>query len=89
MQWDTPQKIAATASVFILVNSLAGIAGQLSHMPADMNYARIAVLATAVLAGGLLGSNLGAVRFSPLVIRRVTAILVFAAGINVLLKHLP
>lgn len=89
MQWDTPKKIAATASVFILVNSLAGIAGQLSHMPADMNYARIAVLATAVLTGGLLGSNLGAVRFSPLVIRRVTAVLVFAAGVNVLLKHLP
>ncbi len=89
MNWDTAKRIAATASVFILVNSLAGIAGQLTHMPADMNYTRIIVLACAVLAGGLLGSNLGAVKFSPMLIRRVTALLVLGAGINVLLKHLP
>src|SRR5262249_19636489 len=30
MKWDTPKKIAATASVFILVNSISGIAGQIS-----------------------------------------------------------
>lgn len=89
MNWDSAKRIAATASVFILVNSLAGIAGQLSNMPDDMNYTRIIILGGAVLAGGLLGSNLGAVKFSPLVIRRVTALLVLGAGINVLLKHLP
>lgn len=89
MDWDTAKRIAATASIFILVNSLAGIAGQLSNMPGDMNYTRIIILGGAVLAGGLLGSNLGAVKFSPMVIRRVTALLVLGAGINVLLKHLP
>ena len=89
MNWDTAKRVAATASVFILVNSLAGIAGQLTNMPTDMNYTRIIVLGCAVLAGGLLGSNLGAVKFSPVVIRRVTALLVLGAGINVLLKHLP
>lgn len=89
MNWDTVKRIAATASVFILVNSLAGIAGQLTHLSADMNYTRIIILACSVLAGGLLGSNLGAVKFSPVVIRRVTALLVLGAGINVLLKHLP
>ncbi len=89
MNWDTAKRIAATASVFILVNSLAGIGGQLTHMPAHMDYTRIIILCCAVFAGGLLGSNLGAVKFSPLVIRRVTALLVLGAGINVLLKHLP
>lgn len=89
IKWDTPKKIAATASVFILVNSLAGIAGQLTQLPANMNYTRIMVLSCAVLAGGLLGSNLGAIQFSQVVVRRVTAVLVLAAGINVLLKHLP
>jgi uncharacterized membrane protein YfcA len=89
MNWDTAKRIAATASVFILVNSLAGIGGQLSNLPADINYTRIAILGCAVLAGGLLGSNFGAMKFSPLVIRRVTALLVLGAGINVLLKHLP
>ena len=89
MNWDTSKRIAATASVFILVNSLAGIGGQLSNLSADINYTRIAILGCAVLAGGLLGSNFGAMKFSPLVIRRVTALLVLGAGINVLLKHLP
>lgn len=89
LNWDSAKRIAATASVFILVNSLAGIAGQLSHIPVGMHYTRIIVLGCAVLAGGLLGSNLGAIKFSPTVIRRVTALLVLGAGINVLLKHLP
>jgi hypothetical protein len=32
MKWDTPRKIAATSSVFILVNSVSGIFGQLSKL---------------------------------------------------------
>src|SRR5579862_2430990 len=37
MKWDTPKKIAATASVFILVNSISGIAGQLSNFAQGVN----------------------------------------------------
>lgn len=87
-KWDTAKKIAATASVFILVNSIAGIAGQLSQLPSDLNYSRIAILCVAVLLGGQLGSRMGAARFNHLVIRRMTALLVFAAGIEVLAKHI-
>jgi hypothetical protein len=87
-KWDAAKKIAATASVFILVNSIAGIAGQLSQLPADLNYSRIAILCVAVLIGGQLGSRMGATRFNHLVIRRMTSILVFAAGIEVLAKHI-
>jgi len=89
LKWDTPKKIAATASVFILVNSISGIAGQLSQLPAGINYQRIGLLCIAVLAGGQLGSRMGAVRFNPLLIRRLTAALVFIAGVEVLSKHLP
>ena len=88
-RWDSAKKIAATASVFILVNSISGIAGQLSHLPADISYSKIAWLALAVFAGGQLGSRMGAVKFNPFLIRRITAVLVFFAGIEVLLKHLP
>lgn len=87
-KWDTAKKIAATASVFILVNSIAGIAGQLSQLPSDLNFSRIAILCVAVLIGGQLGSRMGAARFNHLVIRRMTSILVFAAGIEVLAKHI-
>jgi uncharacterized membrane protein YfcA len=89
MKWDDPKKIAATASLFILVNSIAGIVGQLGQLPANGHDVRIVWLCLAVLAGGQLGARLGAVRFNPLAIRRVTAVLVFFAGTEVLVKHLP
>ena len=89
MHWDTPKKIAATASVFILVNSIAGIAGLVSRWPQQINYTLIIVLCGTTLAGGQLGSRLGALKFNLLFIRRLTAVLVFAAGVEVLVKHLP
>ncbi len=89
MKWDSPKKIAATASFFILINSMAGIAGQMSAIAVPMNYERIAILAAAVLVGGQAGSRLGSYRFSQFIVRRVTAVLVFAAGIEVLVKHMP
>ena len=88
MKWDLPKKIAATASVFILVNSVSGIAGQLTRLPGDINYARIVLLCLAVFVGGQAGSRL-AIKFDPVIIRRVTAVLVFFAGVEVLVKHLP
>jgi uncharacterized protein len=88
INWDTARKIAAAASIFILANSIAGIAGQLTQLPADINYGRIIMLCIAVLIGGQLGSRTGAVKFNLLMIRRMTAVLVLVAGVNVLLKYL-
>jgi uncharacterized membrane protein YfcA len=88
IKWDTPKRIAATASVFIFVNSIAGIAGQMAAFREDFNYTRIMLLCVAVFLGGQLGSRMGAIKFNPLVIRRVTAILVFVAGVEVLIEHL-
>jgi uncharacterized membrane protein YfcA len=87
MKWDSAKRIAATASAFILVNSISGIAGQLSHLPEDINYTRIALLAATVFIGGQIGSRLGAVKFDQLIIRRMTAVLVFLASVEVLIKH--
>ena len=88
-RWDVPKKIAATASVFILVNSVSGLIGQLSKQPSEpVQYYRIALLGIAVLLGGQLGSRAGIKRFAPATIRKVTAVLVLAAGIEVLAKHL-
>jgi uncharacterized membrane protein YfcA len=88
MKWDTPKKIAATASFFILVNSISGIAGQLSALPNGINYTHIGLLSAAVLIGGQAGSRIGVKKFNPMVIRRVTALVVFIAGIEVLHKHI-
>ena len=86
--WDTPKKIAATASIFILFNSVAGIAGQLTVMPSGLNYVRMVLLCVAVFLGGQAGSRLGAIKFDPIIIRRLTALLVFFAGGEVLIRHL-
>jgi len=88
LRWDTPRKIAATASVFILVNSISGIAGQLTSLPGDFNFIRAVLLCGAVFLGGQIGSRMGAIKMNPIVIRRMTAILVFIAGTEVLFKHL-
>ena len=81
IKWDTPKKIAATASIFILVNSIAGIAGQLTNLQGDFNIIRILLLCIAVFLGGQLGSRMGAIRFNPVVIRRMIAILVFVVEV--------
>jgi len=88
MKWDTPKKIAATASFFILVNSVSGIAGQLSGIPKGISYAHIGLLVAAVFIGGQAGARMGIKKFNPLAIRRVTALVVLIAGVEVLHKHL-
>lgn len=88
LRWDTPKKIAATASFFILVNSISGLGAHLTQAHGPVNYTRTGLLCAAVLVGGQLGSRLGVNRFSAVAIRRVTALLVFAAGVQVLQNHL-
>lgn len=85
-RWDTARKIAATASVFILVNSLSGLAGQLTHLPAELHWNRILLLGFAVLLGGQLGARISIKRFDLATIRRLTALLVLVAGVEVLIR---
>lgn len=87
IRWDAVKKISALASVFILVNSISGLAGQLSRS-ATLDWKFILPLLIAVLAGGQVGSRLGARRFNPSQIKRITAILILVAGINILKDHL-
>lgn len=89
LRWDSARKIAATASAFILVNSIAGLAGQLSALYIEIKWTRIALFGAAVLIGGQLGSRFSMSRFDLNMIRRLTALLVFIAGLEVLWKHWP
>ncbi len=87
-RWDNARAIAATASLFILVNSLFGLAGQLLKNGPDLLggalYGGLALL-IAVAVGGQIGS-LMAVRFLPLkLIRWMTAGLVIWVGGRLLL----
>ncbi|KUO51394.1 MAG: sulfoacetate transporter [Sphingomonadales bacterium BRH_c42] len=87
-RWRDARAIAATASLFILVNSLFGLAGQLlKHGPQMFGQAISGglPLLLAVVIGGQIGS-LMAVRFLPQkIIRWLTAALVGWVGARLLL----
>ena len=87
LRFDTPKNIAATASFFILINSISGLIGQLSKNP-TLDWAFIAPLTLAVLLGGQVGSRLTTFRLNQTLVRKVTAVLVFYAGINILSQNL-
>lgn len=86
--WDKAKIIAATASFFILVNSVAGIAGQLSTKIPDLNIQLVAMLSVSVFLGGQIGSRLSANRINPVVIKRLTGILVLFVALRLFYKYL-
>lgn len=79
-----PKRIAATSSLFIMVNSIAGLAGQTMKQGTTAHLDRLADylwLFLAVLIGGQIGSRLGAKALSGRVVKRLTAVLVlYVAG---------
>jgi uncharacterized membrane protein YfcA len=86
-RWDAPRGIAATASLFILVNSLFGLAGQmLKNGPGLFGTALGAALPLliAVVIGGQIGSLLAARLLPPQWIRWLTALLVLVVGVRLL-----
>ncbi len=78
MQW-APMKVAsATSVVFILVNSASGLLGNLSATKSFPAFG--ATLAVAAIAGGAAGSHMGSRRFSPVIIKRLLAVVLVIAG---------
>lgn len=87
MRWDLPKNIAATASLFILLNSVFGLAGQFSGNRFQLDPAFIFPLLIAVLLGGQVGSRLSIFQFRQTQVRWLTAALVLYAGLNILWKN--
>ena len=87
MNWNEAKKIAALASLFILVNSISGLLG-IAATDVKINWPFTTPLRLAVLAGGQIGSRFGARKFDPVIIKRITAVLIFLAAINILRDHL-
>ncbi len=88
-RWAPARAIAATTSLFILINSLTGIAGQLAKSGPERMGEALGFgwpLLLAVVIGGQIGSLL-ALRWLPeRVIRWLTAALTIWAGTQLLLK---
>lgn len=88
LRWDAPKNIAATASFFILVNSVFGLAGQFWSGRIQLDAAFLFPLLAAVLLGGQVGSRLSVFQFRQTQVRWVTAALVLYAGVNILWKNI-
>lgn len=87
LKWDNPKVIAATAAIFILVNSIAGLIGQLSNPNFYLDYAFVIPLVCTVLIGGQIGVRLGAGPFKPQLVKTLTAILIAFVGVRILIKY--
>ncbi len=83
-RWGQSRAIAATACLFILINSLAGLGGQFMKLGTSGAVAALTPywpLAIAVLIGGQLGSFASLKLLSQKMVRRVTALLIlYVAG---------
>jgi len=86
--WDTPKKIAATASVFILVNSIAGFIGQYSNPDFSINWNLTSVLLVTVFIGGQIGSRKSYSFFTPIQLKKATAILIAFVSLRILYKYI-
>jgi hypothetical protein len=81
--WADPKRTAGVSVVFILVNSIAGLGGQLSTLPSLPR--EIWLWAPAAVVGGLIGSSLGAKRFGNPTIRRLLAVVLIIAAAKMIL----
>ena len=80
--------IAAISSVFIFVNSIAGLSGQFmkdNNTNLINEFVGYYWLFFAVLIGGNIGTYLGIKTFHPKIVRRLTAILVIYVSLRILL----
>lgn len=85
-KYDTAKNIAGLSSFFILVNSIAGLAGQAAKHAIVFDVKFAGPLLLAVIAGGQLGSRVSAKVLKPRWVASATAVLILYAGIQMLLK---
>ncbi|MBO9729283.1 MAG: sulfite exporter TauE/SafE family protein [Chitinophaga sp.] len=85
-KYDTAKNIAGLSSFFILVNSVAGLAGQAAKHAIVFDWKFTGPLLLAVIAGGQIGALLSAKILKPRWVAGATAILILYAGVRMLIK---
>ena len=86
--WDTPKKIAATASFFILVNSIAGLAGQYVNPDFIIDRELTSILLITVFIGGQIGSRMSNRFLNAIRLKKATSILIAFVSIKILWNYL-
>jgi len=82
MGWSGARETGGVSAAFILVNSLAGLAGNpasLDHLPPQ-----IPIWSIAAVAGGLIGSELGSRRIGTPTFKRLLGLVLIVAGVKLI-----
>jgi uncharacterized membrane protein YfcA len=77
MAWSLPKQASGVVSIFIVVNSAAGLAGNYSSM--NVLPDSLPLLAGAALAGAIAGTTLG-IKLPGLTITRLLGVVLVIAG---------
>lgn len=91
IRWGEAKAIAGACSLFILVNSVSGLAGQIAKLGNIELLGSLGgywPLFPAVLIGGQIGSWLGSGRLSEIWVRRMTAVLILYVAARLLIRWL-
>jgi uncharacterized membrane protein YfcA len=86
-KWGSPKQIAGASSVFILVNSLAGLFMQVRVNGWQLEWTIVPLL-VAVFIGGLMGSAWGSARFTHRIVRWMTIVIIIFAALRTLWRYL-
>ena len=79
LRWEDPRRTSGVVAAFILLNSIAGLAGNVASVRALP--AELPIFAVAVIAGGLVGTWLGVGRLpKPRLLQWLGAVLVIAGA---------
>lgn len=82
LHWANMKQTAAVSAIFILVNSLSGLAGILTH---GISFSSsMAWMVAVAFAGGLTGSYFGAVKTKGSLLRKILAFVLLIASIKLL-----
>jgi uncharacterized protein len=80
MNWSDIKTAAGISALFILVNSMSGLLGNLGKI--EQLPPVVWAWLIAAIIGGVIGSTLGSHRFDTLMLRRVLGVVLAFAGIN-------
>lgn len=83
MKWARTKVASATSALFILLNSIAGLLGNVSATQSFPKFA-LSLLGAAAI-GGTVGSYVGSRKLAPLVIKRLLAMVLVVAGLKLIL----
>ncbi len=83
MRWARTKTASAVSALFILVNSISGLLGNISSTKQLPVFALPMVVAA--VTGGAIGSYLGSRQFSPVFIKRLLAVVLTIAGCKLIL----